>query len=418
MERASGKIPFVRLVAVIVAAIGFVAAMVTIFDYWERHKAAKGGPSPLPGGQLSDTLTSVQERKRLVVGYIPYYDMTSRSAIDGRVAGFLVDVLHELAQDLSVPNEGITFVETDWQNFGLGLSEGKYDLSIAGTFRTPARERVASFTRPLGFLGNGALVRRGDTRFQRVQQLNQPDVRVAVVLGEQGYEYALHFLPLARLKIMPGPDLSLACLEVERGRVDAALSDQFILKRYVAQHPRVVDALENAPYAVLPISWAVRKGDLRWLQYINSRIAFYDQSGWLRHLRLEYSQIPWAPPANETIAPETPKRFVADYAWAFFTGVLYTIGISVAAIIIGTSIGIPLALLITQSRARGWRWVPVQIAKAYIYLFLAVPPLVLIIILYYNNYLVALTPRLQPFLPWVLTYLHLLPRSSPRAFNM
>ena len=54
MERASGKIPFVRLVAVIVAAIGFVAAMVTIFDYWERHKAAKGGPSPLPGGQLSD----------------------------------------------------------------------------------------------------------------------------------------------------------------------------------------------------------------------------------------------------------------------------------------------------------------------------------------------------------------------------
>jgi ABC-type amino acid transport substrate-binding protein len=75
--------------------------------------------------------------------------MTSQSALDGRITGFLVDVLHRLAIDLSIPETAITFVETDWQNFGQGLSQGKYDLSVAdeqhgGAAREPAQNLVLS----------------------------------------------------------------------------------------------------------------------------------------------------------------------------------------------------------------------------------------------------------------------------------
>lgn len=248
----------------------------------------------------TDSLEKIKNDKRIRVGYISYSDITSRDNQTGQIKGFLVDVLYEALAELQIPKENIEFVETDWQNFGLGLETRKYDLSIAGTFKTPVRAKVVDFGRPILYLGNGAVVRKDDDRFHRIEDFNREGITIAVVQGEQGYEYAKKNLTKAKIVSLAGSDLSLAPLQVKLGKADAALSDQYILRKYVLSNPEVKDALADNPYDVLPICWSVRKNpnDASLLNYINVQLDRIESSGKLKEIMGKYPMIPFAKKPN------------------------------------------------------------------------------------------------------------------------
>lgn len=257
------------------------------------------GPTVISVGCRSrseDSLARISREKTIRVGYISYFDITFSDARTGETKGVLVDVLTEVLSDLGIDKDRITFVETDWQNFGLGLEAGKYDLSIAGTFNTPVRSQVVNFGRPIFHLGNGAVVRRDDDRFGRIEDFNREGVILAVVQGEQGYEYARKHLTKATLLALAGSDLSLAPLQVKLGHADAALSDQYILRRYTDRNSEVKDALADHPYDVLPICWSVSKRptDDALLAYVNRRLDTLEQSGRLATILARYPMIPYA----------------------------------------------------------------------------------------------------------------------------
>jgi ABC-type amino acid transport substrate-binding protein len=243
-----------------------------------------------------NSLEKIKSEKKIRVGYISYFDITFRDGQTGQTKGFLVDVLQEALADLQIPKENIEFVETDWQNFGLGLEAGKYDLSISGTFNTPVRAKVVNFGRSIFYLGNGAVVRKDDNRFQRIEDFNKEGINIAVVQGEQGYEYAKQNLTKATITSLSGSDLSLAPLQVKLGKADAALSDQYILRRYVDKNPEVKDALADNPYDVLPVCWSVSKNpnDSALLNYINEQLEKMENSGKLKEIMDRYPMIPFA----------------------------------------------------------------------------------------------------------------------------
>src|SRR5258706_1837916 len=255
-----------------------------------------GGCNSCNNEKEKDTLEKIKSEKKIRVGYISYFDITFRDGSTGETKGFLVDVLHEALKDLSIPNDNIEFVETDWSNFGIGLQTGKYDLSIAGTFNTPVRAKIVNFSRSIFYLGNGAVVKKDDDRFHNIQDFNKEGITIAVILGEQGYEYARKNLTKATIASQSGSDLSLAPLQVKLGKADAALSDQYILRRYCEKNPEVKDALADNPYDVLPICWSVSKkpSDSSLLNYINAQLDKMEQSGKLREIMNKYPMIPFA----------------------------------------------------------------------------------------------------------------------------
>lgn len=97
-----------------------------------------------------------------------------------------------------------------------------------------------------------------------------------------------------------GSDLTLAPLEVKLGKADAALSDQYILRRYCDKNPEVKDALADNPYDVLPICWSVSKSpyDSSLLTFINREINKIEQSGKLQEIMNKYTMIPFAKKSN------------------------------------------------------------------------------------------------------------------------
>lgn len=244
-----------------------------------------------------NSLESIKQGKKIRVGYIPYYDITFKDIKTRQVDGFLVEFLGEVFKDINIPKENIEFIETDWQNFGVGLKNNKYDLSIAGTFKTPQREKIVSFTEPIFYLGNGAAVRKDDNRFNSINDFDKEGIKIAVVQGEQGHEYAKKNMKNAQLIELSGADLSLAPLQVKKGLADAAFSDQYILRRFISTNPDLKDVLSDDPYYVLPVCWALsqKEEDKTFLSYLNQRINKLKSDGTLNRLTQKYSdKIPFA----------------------------------------------------------------------------------------------------------------------------
>lgn len=242
-----------------------------------------------------NTISKIESEKKIRVGFIPYYDITSIDPITGELKGFLIEFFYSIISQYGIAKEDIVFIETDWANFALGLELDKYDLSIAGTFKTPPREKVVSFTEPIFWLGNGALVRKDDTiQYKSIDDFNREDISISVVIGEQGYEYAKENLLKPSIKTINGADLAAACFEVESGYTDAALSDQYILGRYAKMHSTVIDVLKENPYEILPICWAVRKSDTAWLTSLNNIIVKQQELVFFQQLKQKYNMIPFA----------------------------------------------------------------------------------------------------------------------------
>lgn len=97
----------------------------------------------------ADTLSKILSEKKITVGYIPYDDLTRRDLASGKIVGFFPDLIELIAREAGIKPENITYVATDWANFAVGLQAKKYDLSIAGTFKTIPRATAAAFTRPI-----------------------------------------------------------------------------------------------------------------------------------------------------------------------------------------------------------------------------------------------------------------------------
>lgn len=240
-----------------------------------------------PAGGVAKT---VADGRTLDVGFIPYDDIIDRDS-NGKVRGVMADVLEAALAAKGYDVSKIVYHETSWDAFWVGLDAGKYSLCIAGTFRTPQRETRVDFTTELFSLGNGALVRADDQRFAAIASINDFDkdgLTVAVVLGEFGHEYATKNFKAAKIQSLPGPDLTLAPLEVKLGRADVAMSDQYVLRKFANQNPGTRDALAEHPYNVLPICWSVKKGNKQDVDFWNQSLASLRSSGKLAEIFKKY----------------------------------------------------------------------------------------------------------------------------------
>lgn len=249
-----------------------------------------------------DTLTRILSEKKLTVGYIPYDDLTRRDLSTNKIVGFFPDLIEAIAAQVGIKPENITYVATDWANFAVGLQAKKYDISIAGTFKTIPRASAAAFTRPIFYLGNSAVVRTGDGRFAKVtdvMQLDKPGMTISVVSGEQSHEFAKTAFHKAKLTVIKSADLATGLMEVTAKRADVALSDHYVVKSFVAKNPGTTDLFAHKPWNVQPIAWAVRSDDQDLLNFLNASLDYLDSTGKLSQImrKPEYANVPFMVPS-------------------------------------------------------------------------------------------------------------------------
>jgi ABC-type amino acid transport substrate-binding protein len=254
----------------------------------------------------AQTMDRILSEKKIKIGFIPSPPGTIKDSKSGELSGFYVDAVRLVFKTANIEPE---FVETTWGNFVTGLQSGQFDLSIAGTFATVPRAAAVEFTKPISYLGYSAIVKKGDTRFHEIADLNRADIKIAVIQGGASVEYAKENFPKAPLATLATGNLLAPFVEVTAGRADVGIEDAWQAKRYAREHPEVTDLFDGHPYNVLPIAWSVKRGNADLLNFMNTAIdwlmindrfqklaAVYGESG--RYVaRIDY--VPLGVPAGE-----------------------------------------------------------------------------------------------------------------------
>ncbi|MBD1553114.1 substrate-binding periplasmic protein [Pseudomonas typographi] len=216
--------------------------------------------------QATGELNKINQAGQLRIGYIPSPPGAVKDPITGELSGFYIDAITALTADMGVKP---VFIETTWANFVAGLQSGQFDMSIASTFATVKRAMAVDFTTPLFYLGTVAVVKKDDTRFTTLADMNSPDVKIAVIQGTAAENYVRNNLPKARITALNTGNLTAGFMEVAAGRADVSFEDQFTASRFVEQQPSVKTLFADKPVNFLPIAWTVNKGNQELLSVLN-----------------------------------------------------------------------------------------------------------------------------------------------------
>ena len=202
---------------------------------------------------------------------------------EGNYVGFEIDVARRLAEDMGVK---IEFVPTKWSGIIPALLTGKFDIIIGGMSVTPQRNLKVNFSIPYEFSGM-SIVADSATAGGRttLKDFDNPETTIAVRLGTTAAEAAKNFLPNAK-KLMFDEE-SQTIQELLNGRVHALVASNPLPFTLAKEYAGKVYLPLDEDFTQEPIAFAVRKGDLDYLNWLNNWVRVNMSKGWLQN-RYQY----------------------------------------------------------------------------------------------------------------------------------
>ncbi|NUT76226.1 transporter substrate-binding domain-containing protein [Pseudomonas sp. C1C7] len=127
--------------------------------------------------------------------YKPY----TFKAENGEYSGIDIAMARSLADSLGVKVE---WVPTTWKTLMPDMLAGKCDIAMGGISVTLERQKKAFFSTTLDVDGKIPLVRCEDqSKYQSIEQINQPSVRLVEPAGGTNEAFVHAFLPKAQLQL-------------------------------------------------------------------------------------------------------------------------------------------------------------------------------------------------------------------------
>lgn len=212
----------------------------------------------------------------LRVGYIVTPPNAIKDPASGKISGFDVDAIREIAKQMGLK---ASFTETDWGTFAAGLQADQFDVSIAPTFATIKRSMAVLFLRPIIFAGNGALVKADDKRYKTLADMDNPQTRIAVLQGGQAEDFVRRTMPKAQLISLASSDLTAGMVEVIAGRADVGIEDSYTINEFVRKQPSTKNLFYDHPFNLTPVAWSVARGNAELAAALNTGINIIVYSG-------------------------------------------------------------------------------------------------------------------------------------------
>ncbi len=222
------------------------------------------------------TIEQVLQRGVLRVGMSTFVPWAMKDK-QGNLVGFEIDVARRLARDMGVKVE---FVPTKWSGILPSLLTGKFDIIIGGMGITPERGLKVNFSAPYDYTGMSMVAGKKLAKgFKSLTDFNKPSVTIAARTGTTAAAAAKKYMPRATLRLFD--DESQAVQELLNGRVHALVASAPLPAFQALEYPDRLFLPLKQSFTREPIGFAVIKGDVDTLNFLNSWITVVDSEGWL-----------------------------------------------------------------------------------------------------------------------------------------
>jgi len=158
--------------------------------------------------------------------------------------GLDVELAGELAQAMGVK---LAIVPTSWPTLMSDFNAGKFDIALSGVSVTAERRKQAYFS--VSYLHDGKTpITRCDNqaRFQTLEQINQPGVRLIVNPGGTNERFSRNYAPLAQLTVYP--DNVTIFGQIVAGAADLMITDAIETRLQQRLHPQLCALHPDTPF--------------------------------------------------------------------------------------------------------------------------------------------------------------------------
>jgi len=250
-----------------IAVIALLAAACTNSD---DEAGAGDSTSTLDGNRVD----AIKDSGKLRVGMTLQFEPQMYRDANDEPAGYDVELVTKLAEDLGVELE---ISDLEFDALIPGLIADQFDLVSVGLVGRPARLEQLWFTCPY-VPYRQVVVTNTESGITSLDQLNSSDVTMTALLGSTAANLIQTEFPDAELVEL---EQAPAFLEVASGRADAIVVEEYLALPFVAENPGTEVLNPDQPFAQEYGAWAIPRGDVVWLEYVNGWLGYYIANGTL-----------------------------------------------------------------------------------------------------------------------------------------
>lgn len=234
-------------------------------------------------GYAKDRVEEIVKRGTLRVGTTAdYKPFTYKEAEEYK--GYDMEVAKLIAEELGVKLE---IVPTTWKTMLEDLNKDKYDIAMGGITRTIKRQIEAEMSNPYLIFGKCYLVRKGEeAKYNSIEAVNKPEVRVGVNIGGTNEVFADTYLTKANIiRYKNNLDVPVA---VENNEVDVMITETPEAITYEKNNSKLEGALVESPLTKSQMGYIVKKDEIHLLNTLNFILNELEVRGEITKLKKDY----------------------------------------------------------------------------------------------------------------------------------
>ena len=268
----------------------------------------EGGDGDGGGAAASDfesgtTMAALSSAQKITIGTKFDQPLFGLKGLSGAPAGFDVEIAKIVVDELDIPDDRITWVETPSSVREEKIAQGAVDMIVATYTISDTRKDRVSFAGPYYIAGQDLMVKKENTAITGPESLKAAKARVCSVSGSTPAERVKPYIDVAQLVLF---DVYSKCADALRtGQVDVVTTDNVILLGLIDQSGGAFK-LVGKPFTQEPYGIGIKKADVKFCEFINSVLqkAASDgryQAAWDRTAGKVAGAAPALPPADPCV---------------------------------------------------------------------------------------------------------------------
>jgi glutamate transport system substrate-binding protein len=217
------------------------------------------------------TMEKLNKAQKIRIGTKFDQPLFGLKGLDGKPAGFDVEVGKLVAGELGIPADKIEWVESQSKVREEYIEQGKVDLVVATYTINDTRKQRVDFAGPYYVAGQQILTRKDDNSITGPDSFKDGTKKVCSVTGSTPAKNIEQYLKDKTTQLVLFGAYSQCADAVKNKQVDALTTDNVILSGFVADNPNdfklVGEKFTKEPYGI-----GLKKGDTEFRTFVNDTL--------------------------------------------------------------------------------------------------------------------------------------------------